>query len=280
VSPFRGLLMIDSLSKLLIGNGLEPDRFVPSGPDEASYLAELPVKGLLALWANLAKGSKETKYFPIIRGVANHIYEAPDHDPVAILAAAPPGGIREVLEPLFHERRRSLNEMMPEFANAKDMDQLAKEADSSGIYSFIGSQKKADAAWPIDKPAPERFGLHTLKGLKGKPVTMQLIRVEKSYEVPAYLGFGGWNECPPPEIQVAILREWRKEYDAVPIAVTGDVLECAVPSPRRPRTEDECMKLAAEQWIFCDDIVGQGTQSVRGLAIEICKAPTWFFWWD
>ena len=272
--------MIDSLSKLLIENGLDPEVFTPSEPGESSYRAELPAKDLLKLWASLAKGSKETKYFPIIRGPAENIYETPDVDPAAILAAAPPGDIRTVLRPLFEERRDSLTAMMPEFADCQDMDQLAKIADSSGIYSFIGSRKNPEAPWPADKPAPERVGLHTLKGLKGKPVVMQLIRVENSYEVPAYLGFGGWNECPAPEIQVAVLREWRREYNAVPAAITGDVLECVVPGRLRPQTEQACMKLAAEQWIFCDDIVGQGTQSVRGLAIEICMSPSWFFWWD
>jgi hypothetical protein len=77
---------------------------------------------------------------------------------------------------------------------------------------------------------------------------------------------------------VAVLREWQKEYSAVPACITGDVLECAV--VKRPQTELEAMKLAAEQWIFCDDIVSQGTQSIRKLAMEIWRSPNWFFWWD
>ncbi len=104
------------------------------------------------------------------------------------------------------------------------------------------------------------------------------MRVEHSYEVPAYLDFGGWNDCPSPELQVAVLREWHKEYNARPACITGDVLECVVVN--RPQTELDSMKLAAEQWIFCEDIVAQGTQSVRKLAMEIWRSPTWFFWWD
>ena len=60
--------------------------------------------------------------------------------------------------------------------------------------------------------------------------------------------------------------------------ITGDVLECLVLKP--PQTPEQAMQLAAEQWIFCDDIVGQGTQSIRNLAIEIWQSKTWFFWWD
>jgi hypothetical protein len=125
---------------------------------------------------------------------------------------------------------------------------------------------------------PKRFSFQTLKDCADQPVELLLIRVNHSWEVPAYLGFGGWNECPPPELHVAALREWRREYQAIPICMTADVLECMVGKP--PRTEPEAMKLAARQWIFCDDIVSQGTQSIRGLAMEIYRTANWFFWWD
>jgi hypothetical protein len=82
-------------------------------------------------------------------------------------------------------------------------------------------------------------------------------------------------DCPEPELQVALLREWREVYNARPVCMTGDVLECYVPRP--PDTEETAMKLAAEQWIYCDDIVGQGTQSVRNLAMELWRSRTWFF---
>jgi hypothetical protein len=107
---------------------------------------------------------------------------------------------------------------------------------------------------------------------------MALIPCKHAWETPAYLSFGGWNNCPEPELQVAVLREWASVYHAVPSCVTGDVLQCVVRKP--PQTEADAMKLAAEQWIFCDDIVGQGTQSIRALALEIWQSPNWFFWWD
>jgi hypothetical protein len=162
---------------------------------------------------------------------------------------------------------------MAEFSQATDMDELAKLADVTGINLFGAN---VEEPWPTE--APDRVSFHTVRELKGRPATVLLIKVEHSYEVPAHVGFGGWNDCPPPELQVAVLREWHKEYSAVPACITGDVLECAV--VKRPQTEAEAMKLAAEQWIFCDDIVGQGTQTVRKLAMEIWRSPNWFFWWD
>lgn len=267
--------MVDSLAQLLIANGLEPDSFTTSVDGGGILLGEVPPGNVLQTWMSLAKGATETKFWPIIRGGPDDVNEEPHGDPASILAAAPVGGIREILQPRFQEQMNQLAEFMPEFAAASDMDQLAAMVDASGIHAF-GGHKQEDQPWPSE--APDRVKFHTLKERKGKPAALQLIRVEHSFEVPAYLGFGGWNDAPPPELQVAVLREWQNEYRALPACITNDVLECVVIN--RPQTEAASLKLAAEQWIFCDDIVGQGTQSVRKLAMEIWRSPTWFFWWD
>ena len=265
--------MTDSLSRALAANGLNPDSFVAATSDENIFRGELPSGRVVETWMMLAKAASETKYWPIIRGRIDDDHELVDCDAGAILAEVPNGSIREILRPLMESRREQLSEIMPEFADATDMDQLGKLADDKGINLF-GAH--VEEPWPTG--IPERVSFHTVRGLKGKPAAVLLVRVEHSYEVPAYLGFGGWNECPPPELQVAVLREWQKEYGAVPACITGDVLECVVLRP--PQSEAEAMKLAAEQWIFCDDIVGQGTQTVRKLAMEIWRSPNWFFWWD
>lgn len=265
--------MIESLSKALVANGLSPDSFFASASDERMFRGELPAGRVVETWMKLAKTASETKYWPIIRGALDDDHEPVECDADAILAAVPNGSIREILKPRMEERREQLSEIMPEFVSATDMDELGKLADVKGINLF---GEYVDEPWPTE--APERVSFHTVRELKGRPAAVLLVRVEHVYEVPAHLGFGGWNECPAPELQVAALREWQKEYGAVPACITGDVLECAV--VKRPQSEAEAMKLAAEQWIFCDDIVSQGTQTVRKLAMEIWRSPTWFFWWD
>jgi hypothetical protein len=268
--------MIDSLARVLIENQLDPDAFAALESGGDIFRGEVAAGRVMQTWVSLAKAAAETKYWPIIRGGAEDLPELEDRDPAEILAAAPPGNISEILQPRFQERVSDLREILPEFREPNDMYELAAMADASGVYSFGG--KKLPENWPTEPAHQGRVSLHTLRERKGKPTTLLLIRLEHSYEVPAYLRFGGWNDCPEPELQVAVLREWGKEYHARPACVTGDVLECVVVN--RPQTEAEAMKLAAEQWIFCDDIVGQGTQSVRNLAMEIWRAPTWFFWWD
>jgi hypothetical protein len=265
--------MIDALSKVLVTNGLNADSFTASADDEKIFRGELPAGRVVETWMKLAKAASETKYWPIIRGEAEDYLEPSECDADAILATVPVGSIRKILQPRMEERRESLVEMMPEFAEATDMDELARLVDATGINLFGA---KVEEPWPTE--APDRVSFHTVTDLKGGPATVLLIKVEHSYEVPAHLGFGGWNDCPSPELQVATLREWQKEYSAVPACITGDVLECVV--VKRPQTEAEAMKLAAEQWIFCDDIVSQGTQTIRKLAMEIWRSPNWFFWWD
>jgi hypothetical protein len=265
--------MIDSLSNVLVAHGLNPDSFTASAGDNKIFRGVLPAGRVVETWMKLAKAASETKYWPIIRGALDDYHEPVECDADAVLAAAPAGSIREILKPRMEERREALAEIMPEFAQITDMDELARLADVTGINLF---GENVEEPWPTE--APDRVSFHTVSELKGRPAAVLLIKVEHSYEVPAHLGFGGWNDCPSPELQVAVLREWHKEYSAVPACITGDVLECAV--VKRPQTETEAMKVAAEQWIFCDDIVTQGTQTVRKLAMEIWRSPNWFFWWD
>jgi hypothetical protein len=60
--------------------------------------------------------------------------------------------------------------------------------------------------------------------------------------------------------------------------VSGDVIEMTVARP--PMTKEAAMELAKEQFLYCPDIVYQGTESVEALAAGLLDARVWFFWWD
>ena len=47
-----------------------------------------------------------------------------------------------------------------------------------------------------------------------------------------------------------------------------------------PVDKESAEKLAREQFIFCTDIVYQGTETIRNLAATLMNAKAWFFWWD
>jgi hypothetical protein len=58
---------------------------------------------------------------------------------------------------------------------------------------------------------------------------------------------------------------------------------------RPPRTADAALRLAAEQYVFCDECqhgrsemgtVLPGLDTVPGLALWLLTTPAWTFWWD
>jgi Domain of unknown function (DUF4253) len=56
------------------------------------------------------------------------------------------------------------------------------------------------------------------------------------------------------------------------------VMECTVARP--PKTREEAMALAREQFFYCTDIVYQGTESLSLLGATVLNAKAWYFWWD
>jgi hypothetical protein len=117
--------------------------------------------------------------------------------------------------------------------------------------------------------------------LTGKPldkVHIALIPTGDWTTVPAHLHWGDWNANPPPEFHVAALRSWRNRYAAELIGMSHDVLNLRV--ARRPTSRDEALALAREQYVYCNDIVDQGMQTLSALAAGLMNDDWWYFWWD
>lgn len=117
--------------------------------------------------------------------------------------------------------------------------------------------------------------------LSGAPfarVHILLLPTGDGAEVPAYLRWGGWNACPPPEIHVALLRDWKRRYGAELVGINRDTINLRV--SRRPATRDEALALAREQYLYCEDIVVQGVGTFAALGATLMEGDWWFFWWD
>jgi Domain of unknown function (DUF4253) len=114
---------------------------------------------------------------------------------------------------------------------------------------------------------------------KAKPrVNLALVPVQHPSEVPLKLAFGGWNENPYPEEHAVVFRYFHEKYGAEPVCISGDVIEMKVLRP--PQTKAEALALAEKQFIYCEDIVTQGTETIELLAASLLKGKKWFFWWD
>jgi len=136
------------------------------------------------------------------------------------------------------------------------------------------------AKWTTEATEPsDGFMLHL--DLQGRPLKQALVAeidCGEAWQIPAYLGFGNWNDCPPPEDHCALWRVWQERYDAHIIGVSHDVVEAVV---RRPPTDRRgALELAHQQYVYCPDLVDQGMGEIELLAALLLRGTSWFFWWD
>jgi len=109
-------------------------------------------------------------------------------------------------------------------------------------------------------------------------VHIALIPTDDWTTIPAHFLWGGWNECPAPEYHVAALRSWRDRFDAELVGLTFDVMNVRV--GRRPDSRGDALALAREQYLYCNDIVDQGVETLSALAAYLMADEWWYFWWD
>ncbi|MFT7560834.1 MAG: hypothetical protein ACI93R_002757 [Flavobacteriales bacterium] len=151
---------------------------------------------------------------------------------------------------------------------------LTLEQERNASFADIEGQ------WPgedINKPG---FTL-ALDILTGAPIVELIganVDTEKCWQIPAYFKFGGWNTCPSPAEHCAIWRYWEERYGAQIVGISNDVIEAHVSNP--PNSQEEALRLAWEQTLYCSDIVEQGVETVAGLASSIISHKNWFFWWE
>jgi len=134
--------------------------------------------------------------------------------------------------------------------------------------------------WP-DQVSSTDSVLSLLDWSTGKPletVYITILPTKNTWEAAAYLKFGNWNANPPPEIHVAAMKQWAKDFGATPIVMNVDTIELYVDT--RPNSQENAKKLAAEQYLYSPDIVNQGVDEVSMLAAILEKNHHWYFWWD
>ncbi len=134
-------------------------------------------------------------------------------------------------------------------------------------------------------PAPgevEQMALTVHRDIRtGRPFArthIVIVPADDPTQVPAYLRWGNWNACPAPEIHVAVHRRWRDQYGAQIVGMSSDVINMRV--THRPATREEALALAKEQYLYCSDIVLQGTDTLEPLAAGLMESDWWYFWWD
>jgi len=109
-------------------------------------------------------------------------------------------------------------------------------------------------------------------------ILIALIPTSDWTEIPAYMRFGGYNDCPAPEWHVAALRYWRDLYNVQLIGLSHETIDLRIPHP--PQSREEAAAQAITLYDYCPDIVEQGSGSVSELARDLMTHNWWYLWWD
>jgi hypothetical protein len=179
------------------------------------------------------------------------------------------------------------NELLAE--SSESVEDIVAKALLTDVEEWMGIRAAEEAeffnvpagSWPFDAQVnPTEIAAHrdVLSGKSLDAVAIGLVPAAENWHIPAHVRYGGWNECPPPEIHLAMHRQWSSRWGSGIVCMTQDVIECTVERP--PATREEAMALAREQFIYCPDIVHQGVETVEALAATLMKSRAWYFWWD
>lgn len=251
--------MTEDISSRLAAHGIEVPAVdpVPGGPDGVPWVA-FPSTGAdaVAWWRRLRRTSQHTGLWPLLVDPELAAYRWPEPvgagtpgqrleraaavDPVAVLN---PGGM--TLDALDEDERRDL------------LDR-----------------------WPDDPFRIERLRMPFARDGQARPVSVTLVAAEHGWHLPALLGFGGWNECPPPEVHSAVLRYWQQKYGTELVCLGDSSIELWVARP--PGTRLDALGFAWEYASWCADSVDAMYEAddVVGLAGSLIDAGIVVAWWD
>ena len=147
------------------------------------------------------------------------------------------------------------------------------------VDEFMGSDFLPDEEPEDDAPILSALLCYELQDEEQGEMLLLQIPTDDPADIPAYLPFGGWNDCPNAETQLAFTHYWREKYGAIPAALdNADCLEFLV---ERPVTDPlEAKKVAVEQFAFCSDLPFQVFEDFEQLTEFIHQSRQWYFWWD
>jgi hypothetical protein len=131
--------------------------------------------------------------------------------------------------------------------------------------------------WPEASHPQDTLWFFQDAAMKGQArLPLALVPATRGWQVPAVVRFDAGMVAEA--VHVALLKRWQEAYGAEVVVVLPDVLELQVQHP--PATRAAAFELAWEQYLYCPDIVIQGTQTLSNLAASLLNASIWFFWWD
>jgi hypothetical protein len=235
------------------------------------YHLLVPTASAVEIWEKIRSLTEYTGYWPVLTADYAELFEFMgfnDTDTKEIVDRSVRVNITSWLKSKAADEKLS--------AEMADGAPASKAKATKKTTTNGSKQPKATKAKPNTNGSSE--GYHTLSAVNGAHACLVLVPTKTSWHVPAVLKWGGSSNGIKPEYHTAILKKWQDEYGAELVCSTTSVLEMKVDYP--PKTEEEALKLAQEQFIYCPDIVRQGNRTVAALANELVESKRWYFCWD
>lgn len=230
----------------------------------------LTVNGAEAIdrWNYLRQLTDRSNYYPLLLGDDEEVERHQDSLEI------PDVSIGEIIErgshlnanDWFRDRAQEIYDDMCAF------EELLGTVDDGDPIEAVTNSLLGE--WEDDVPPNHQFRIP----LDNSTVTIALIPTQTCWQVTPYLNFGNWNSCPAPEEHICLMKYWYEIYGAEVVGITGDIVEMRVAKP--PLNQNDALSLAKEQYLYCNDIVDQGTQTLKILADILLEGSVWYFWWD
>jgi hypothetical protein len=240
-------------------------------------------KDAIATWNRLRKLVPETACWPVLLGadeelefLAEELEDAEDQTPALILRKARRVNVSALFADWQKNAVKNAQNGLDEFeGDAEAQAHFQAMLDAPPLFQGIPR-----GPWPAGRWARSDFTIpyDVLTKEPHPRVHIALVPTLHGWEAPAFLKFGSWNACPHPQHHVAILKDWHTRYGAEVVGITHDIVEMLVARP--PRNREQALLLAREQYLYCEDIVDQGTRTLDALAATLRGGKSWYFWWD
>lgn len=227
-------------------------------PFEIMSGAEAPARLEAALSAKDGRSSPLLLNDDDLTGVHAAIASQRRQSPTAIIEAAQSFDVAG-----FFAKQRADYEAPGGLLNGEEAKVIVGEWQNEG-YEAEGLKAHLGGGWTGRKPAAQ--------------VALLKVPTPRSEEIPAYLNYGGFDDCPPPHAVVAIARDWRERFGAELVAISTHVLQFRV--ARRPATRDEALALAMEHFLFCSNIVEPADWTLNQVAEGLLTETHWLFVFD
>jgi hypothetical protein len=236
---------------------------VPVTPFEAQYpvyTLEAPKSAIIPLWESCRHALRGSSYSAVLIGnicSLSRLWESLDTAPL------PPQSIAQALrvDPI-----KWLKKVVADFLEG---DEEFLPYDDSDRDSWAEAQPwvtLTSAHLPEYVSAGETLPL---------PHYIAIVRTQENWQIPAYLGFGRFNGCPPTHIHAAVHRYWADQHQSQIMCVTADSIICEIGMPIQ--TRDAAMQFAHEWVGYSQDNL---VDTIEYQAASLLGSRYILSWWD